>query len=123
MRVVGQELEQLAFHFATRPAKDASNLEFEKNARVSAGEITHATDRAIIPAVMLGPASATQRFFERRLSLMMRALKSPNRPRTVATGRKPEKAYASCSRRFRLGAAIRKPRPISSTTHTLETLQ
>ena len=122
MRVVGQELELLAFHFATRPAEDAPRVEFEKNARVSAGEIAHATDRAIVPALMLGSASTTQRFFERRLSSMMRALKSPKRPRTVATGRKPGKAYASWSRRFRVRVAIRKPRPISSTTHTLETL-
>src|SRR5215831_7382555 len=122
MRVVSQELELLAFHFATRPAVDAPHVEFEKNARVSAGEIAHATDRAIVPALMLGSASTARRFFERRLSLMMRALKSPNRPRTVATGRKPGKAYASWSRRFRVRAAIRKSRPISSTTHTLETL-
>jgi hypothetical protein len=58
MRVVGQELEQLAFHFATRPAEYASDLEFKKNARISAGEIAHTTDRAIIPAVMLEPAGA-----------------------------------------------------------------
>src|SRR5215510_82157 len=122
MRVVGQELEQLAFHFATRPAEDASHIEFKIDPRVSAGEIAHATDRAIIPTVMLCPAVATQRFFERRVSLMMRALKSPKRPRTVATGRKPGKAYASCSRRLRVRVAIRKPRQISSTTHTLKTL-
>src|SRR5262249_30804982 len=122
MRVVGQKLELFAFHFATRPTEDASYLDFEKNARVSAREIAHATDRAIIPTLMFGPADATQRFFERRLSSMMRALKSPKRPRTVATGRKPGKAYASWSRRFRVRVAIRKPRPISSTTHTLETL-
>src|SRR5262249_23679268 len=122
MRVVGQKLELLTFHFATRPTEDASYLDFEKNARVSAREIAHATDRAIIPTLTLGPADATQRFFERRLSSIMRALKSPKRPRTVATGRKPGKAYASWSRRFRVRVAIRKPRPISSTTHTLETL-
>jgi len=123
MRVVRQEIEQLAFHFTARPAGNASHLEFEIDPRVPAGKIACATGRAVIPAAMLGSASATQRFFDRRLSLMMRALKSPNTPRTVPAGRKPGNLYASCSRRFRLGAAIQRPRPISSTTHTLETLQ
>jgi hypothetical protein len=124
MRVVGQKIEPLAFHFATRPAKYASHGEFEKYSRVAAGKISHATCRAIVPAVVLAAARTAQRFFERRVSLMMRALGLPKIPRTVPSGRKPRNAYASHNRRFRFpGAAIRKPRPISSTTHMVETRQ
>jgi hypothetical protein len=41
-------------------------------------------------------------FFERRVSVMMRAIGSPKTPRTVGWGRKPGKTYASVSRRDRL---------------------
>src|SRR5262249_44775839 len=34
--IVGQKVEPFAFHFATNPAKNASNLDFEKYARVRA---------------------------------------------------------------------------------------
>jgi hypothetical protein len=61
MRVVGQKLEQLAFHFAARPTEDASHLDFEKNARVSAGEIAR-DGPCDHTSLMLGPAGTTQRF-------------------------------------------------------------
>jgi hypothetical protein len=65
---------------------------------------------------MQASTTSASRFFERRLSLMMRAFGSPKMPRTVASGRKPGNAYASHSRRFRARQAdIRKPRQVSNT--------
>jgi hypothetical protein len=65
---------------------------------------------------MEATATSAPRFFERRLSLMMRAFGSPKMPRTVASGRKSGNTYASHSRRFRaLQADIRKPRQVSNT--------
>jgi hypothetical protein len=116
MRVVGQELEALAFHFAACPATYAPHLELEKYPRVAARKIADAADRAVVPAAMQASTTTASRFFERRLSLMMRALESPKMPRTVASGRNPGNEYASHNRRFRaLEADIRNPRLISST--------
>jgi hypothetical protein len=124
MRVVGKELKVFAFHFASRPATYAPHFELEKYPRVAAGEIAHATDRAVVPAVMQASTTSTSRFFERRLSLMMRAFGSPKMPHTVASGRNTGIVYASHNRRFRtLKADIRKTRLISSPVQMLETLQ
>jgi len=68
MRSVGKELEQLAFHFATRPAEYASHFECKKKCACSAGQFAHTTDRAVMPAVMLEPATTAQRFLDRRVS-------------------------------------------------------
>jgi hypothetical protein len=116
MRIVGQKLELLAFHFAARPATHAPHFKLEIYTRVAAREITHATDRAVIPAVMQASTTTASRFFERRLSLMMRAFGSPKIPRTVLSGRNPGNAYVSHNRRFRARQAdIRKPRQVSNT--------
>jgi hypothetical protein len=73
---------------------------------------------AIVPAVMQASTAAAQSFFERRLSLIMRALGSPKMPRTVPSGRKPGNAYASQSRRFRFaGTAIRNFQILSTPPH------
>src|SRR5256714_14901826 len=56
---------------------------------------------AFVPAHLDAPATATSRFFERRVSLMTRAIGSPKTPHTVGCGRKPGKQYASHSRRLR----------------------
>jgi hypothetical protein len=101
MRVVGQELKVLAFHFAARPATYATHLELEKYPRVAARKIADAADRAVVPAVMQASTTTASRFFERRLSLIMRALGSPKMPRTVSSGRNPGNAYASRNRRLR----------------------
>ena len=69
MRIVGQEFELLAFHFATRPATHAPHFELEIYARVAAREITHAADAGSYQPL----CRHRLRFFERRLSLMMRA--------------------------------------------------
>jgi hypothetical protein len=55
----------------------------------------------VVPPCMRSTAAATQRFFERRTSVMTRALGSPKMPRTVGCARKRGKAYASHSRRLR----------------------
>jgi len=67
---------------------------------------------------MQGSAVGARRFFERRFSLMMRALGSPKIPRTVPSGRKLGNAYASHSRRFRLPAAAIKIPSSSERPHT-----
>jgi hypothetical protein len=51
MRVVGQELELLAFHFATRPATHAPHFELEIYVGIATREIAHPADRAIVPTV------------------------------------------------------------------------
>src|SRR5665213_2430584 len=78
MRVVGEERESLAFHLATTAARDPPHFEFEIDARIPAGQITCSTNGAVIPAVMHCPARAADIFFERRTSLITRALRSPN---------------------------------------------
>jgi hypothetical protein len=65
---------------------------------------------------MQASTTAAQRFFERRLSLIIRTFGSPNMPRTVASGRKPGNAYASQSRRF-AGAAIQNLQILSTPPH------
>src|SRR5262249_13071936 len=115
-RIVGQELELLAFHFAGCPATYAPHFKLEVYARVAARKVAHATDNSVVPAVMQASTTTAARFFERRLSLMMRAFGSPKMPRTVASGRNPGNAYASHKRLFRaLQADIRNPRQVSNT--------
>jgi hypothetical protein len=116
MRIVGQKVELFAFHFATRPATHAPHFELEIYAGVAAREVTHASNRAVVPTVMQASTTTASRFFERRLSLMMRAFGSPKTPRTVPSGRNPGNPYVSHNRRFRaLEADIRKPRQVSNT--------
>ena len=98
MRVVGQERESLAFHLATTAASDPPHLELEVDARIPVGQIACSAYRAVVPAAMRRPAAAADRFFERRTSVMTRALRSPNTPRSIVRGRKPENRYASARR-------------------------
>ena len=66
-----------------------------------------AADLAVVPTHLNVTATTTSRFFERRLSVMMRALGSPKIPRTVCSGRNPENEYVSQSRQLRIdGLAI-----------------
>jgi hypothetical protein len=106
--IVRQKIELLAFHLAAKLAKNAPHIEFEIDPRVAAGQIADAAHRAIVPAPVQASTTTAQRFFDRRVSLIMRALRSPNMPRTVPSGRKPGNAYASHNRRCRFaGAAIK----------------
>jgi len=122
-RIVGQELKPLPPHLAARSATHAPDLDLKIDARVAARQVAHAPNLAIVPAPMQAAAVGAARFFERRFSLTMRALGSPKMPRTVPSGRKPENAYASQRRRFRLpAAAIEIPVPFRAPPHPLETL-
>src|SRR4029077_15296916 len=96
-RIVGQKVEPLPLHLATAATVEASHLQFKKNPPVAARQIAHAAHLAIVPAHLHSTATATSRFFERRLSLMTRAFGSPKMPHTVGSGRKPGKQYASQS--------------------------
>jgi hypothetical protein len=100
-RVVGQELQPLALHFAATSALDAPNLELEIDTRVAAGQIANLTRAPVVPTRLRSATAAAGRFFERRSRVMTRAFGSPKTPRTVGRGRKPGNAYASHSRRSR----------------------
>ena len=106
MQIVGQKIELLAFHLAAKLAKNASHIEFEKDPRVAAGQIADATHCAIVPALVQASTTTAERFFERQVRVMMRALRSPKIPRTVPSGRKPGKAYASHNLRRRFAGAV-----------------
>src|ERR1700745_593369 len=101
-RIVGQKVEPLPLHLATAATVEAPHLQFQKNPRVAARQIAHPPHLAIVPAHLDATATPASRFFERRLSLMTRAIGSPKTPHTVGSGRKPGKQYASHSRRLRL---------------------
>jgi hypothetical protein len=60
--IVGQKLEPLPPHFATRFAKDASYLELKVYARVPARQIAYTPDRTIVPAVVRASAIGALRF-------------------------------------------------------------
>jgi hypothetical protein len=99
MRVVGEEGKPLALHLSAASAIDAPHLELEIDARVPIGQIAGPTNRAVVPPPVHRPTRRTSRFFERRTSVMTRALRSPNTPRNIASGRTPGNRYAS-DRRF-----------------------
>ena len=90
-RIVRQKVEPLPLHLATTAALDPPHLQFQKYPRVAARQIAHAADLAVVPAHLDATATATSRFFERRLSVITRAFGSPKTPRTVGAGRKPGK--------------------------------
>ena len=99
--IVSQKIEPLALHLAATSTLHASNLEFEVDAHVAAGQIANLSRASVVPAQVCSTATATERFFERRSRVMTRAFGSPKTPRTVGCGRKPGKIYASHSRRIR----------------------
>ena len=105
-RIVRQKVEQLALHLAAVTAVEAPHLQFQKNPRVAARQIAHAPYLAIVPAHLGATATATSRFFERRLRRIIRTFGSPNTPCTVCSGRNPGKLYASHSRRRRFAAFV-----------------
>src|SRR5262245_7940726 len=100
-RIVGQKGELFALHLATAAAVDPPYFQFQKYPSVAAGKIAHTADLSVVPAHLDVTATATSRFFERRLSVITRAFGSPKMPRTVGCGRKPGNQYASQSRRLR----------------------
>jgi hypothetical protein len=73
-RVVGQKLQPLALHFAATPALDSAHLEIEMDAHVAARQVANLPPRAVVEAPVGSPTKTAQRFFERRISVMTRAL-------------------------------------------------
>jgi len=106
VRIVGQKVEPLALHLAAVATVEPAHLQFQKNPRVAARQIAHTPQLAVIPAHLNTTAATASRFFERRLSLITRALGSPNTPCTVGSGRNPGKIYASHSRRGRFAVLV-----------------
>src|SRR6266852_2715645 len=104
---VGQKGEALLLHRAARATGHAPDFDVEVDAQVAAREIANAPAPAIVPAVLHPPAGAARGFFDRRVSVMMRARGSPNTPMTVGLGRNPGKRYASHSRRRRSRTGMR----------------
>ena len=100
--IVRQELKLLALHVPATLARHAPDLDLQVDARVATGKIANPPHAPIVPARVHATAAAADRFFERRTRMITRAFGSPNTPRTMLCGRKPGKAYASCSRRCRL---------------------
>jgi hypothetical protein len=100
-RVVRQELQLLALHVTATPTQHAPDLDLQVDARVATGKIANMPHAPIVPARVHATAAAADSFFERRTRMITRAFGSPNTPRTVVCGRKPENAYASHSRRCR----------------------
>src|SRR6266852_740294 len=103
-RIVREKVEPFPLHLATTAARDPPHLQFQKYPRVTARKIAYTADLAVVPPHLNATATATSRFFERRLSVMTRAFGSPKIPRTVCSGRKPGNQYVSQSRRLRFAA-------------------
>ncbi|EKD31085.1 MAG: hypothetical protein ACD_77C00405G0001, partial [uncultured bacterium] len=101
-RIVRQEVEPFALHFSAVPAKHPSDPDFQIDARIPAGQVANPSQLLVVPARMRQPATVADGFFERRTSVMTRALGSPKMPRIFSSGRKWANRYAS-SRRLRLG--------------------
>src|SRR6516164_2725025 len=96
--VVGQKVEPLALHLPATAARDPPHLQFKENPRVATRQVAHPAHLAVVPAHLDMTATAARGFFERRWSVITRAFGSPKMPRTVGSGRKPGKQYASHSR-------------------------
>src|SRR6266702_4811743 len=114
-RIVRQKIQLLSLHLAAIAALDPPHLQLQIYPGVSARQIAHPPDLAVVPAHLNTTAAAARRFFERRLSVITRAFGSPKIPRTVGSGRKPQNEYVSQSRRLRFDArAIHRSSQISN---------
>src|SRR6266540_1219236 len=114
-RIVGQEGEPFLLHLATAPTGHAPDFDLEVDPHVAAGEISDAALLAVVPAALPPAAGPAGRFFDRRVSVMMRAWGTPKIPVTVELGRNPGKRYASHSRRGRRGVGMRRSCPIPAS--------
>ena len=101
-RIVGKKVQLLPLHLAAAPAENSSNLEFQIDPHVARWQIANASRGSVVPTHGGSATFLADCFFERRNSVMGRALGSPKMPRTVSCGLKPANRYASC-RRLRLG--------------------
>src|SRR5712691_4632227 len=113
--IVREKREALLLHRATAPTGHAPHLDVEVDAQVPACEIAHSALFAVVPAALHPAVGPAGRFFDRRVSVMIRAWGSPKIPVTVGLGRNPGKRYASHSRRGRRGVGMRRSCPIPAS--------
>src|SRR5207245_9298963 len=84
------------------------HLELEVDPQVAAREIAHPALFAVVPSAPHATAGPAGRFFDRRVSVMIRAWGSPKIPMTVRLGRNPGEQYVSHSRRGCRGVGMRR---------------
>jgi hypothetical protein len=101
VRIVRQKIQPFALHCAATTARDAPHFEFQNNPKSCARQVANLPLPPVVPAVPDSPATAANRFFERRSRHTIRTSGSPNTPRTVAFARKPANEYPSDRRRCR----------------------
>ena len=82
-------------------AQHPTHFDLQEDACASTRQIANHPHASVVPSHVRSTAATADRFFERRLKVMTRAVGSPNTPRTVGSVRNPGKLYASHSRRFR----------------------
>ena len=85
-RIVGQEGKFLLLHLATPSTQNTSDLQFEVDARVAAGEVSDQAEIVVVERPVCRTASSADCFFCRRVNRMIRALGSPKIPDTLCSG-------------------------------------
>ena len=106
--ILGQEVQALALHPATAPARDTAHLDLQVDPQGAGRKIADPANAVIVEAGLRPPTGSADRFFERRTSVTTRARGSPKMPTTLGSGRKPGKRYESERRRslrFRIAGA------------------
>src|SRR5271166_2775903 len=106
VRIVRQKIQPFALHGAAMTARDAPHFEFQNNPKPCARQVANLPHPPVVPPVPDLPATAANRFFERRSRRNIRTSGSPNTPRTVSFARKPANEYPSDSRRCRFPDSI-----------------
>ena len=99
VRVICQKIQTLALHAAAMPTGDAPDLELQDDPVSRACQVADLPGASVVPTRLRFPATATNRFFERRSRLTILTSGSPKTPRTVSRVRNPAKQYPSDSRR------------------------
>src|ERR1700676_3464205 len=101
VRIVRQKIQPFALHCATTTARHPPHFDFENNPKSCARQVANLSNPPVVPPLPDPPATAANRFFERRSRRTIRTSGSPNTPRTVAFARKPANEYPSDKRRCR----------------------
>jgi hypothetical protein len=104
VRIVRQKVQPFAFHAAAMAAGDAPHFQLQNNPQSGTGQVADLPHPAVVPTRLNPPATAADRFFERRSRLTILTFGSPNTPRTVSFARKPANEYPSDRRRRRVAA-------------------
>ena len=90
-RIVGEPIELLLFHLRAAPALDPPRLDLEEDSPVATREVSNPAHPPVVPTAVAPTANSAGCFFERRVSVMTRAMRSPNTPTTAGLGVKPGK--------------------------------